>query len=117
VLIDQIRGNLPGVLAIPAVDIQSGLVHASYAHSRQNDLTAAAPFVAELVFLSQRSTHALDILEMPVDWLLTSVEQLHLLRLLPGGETCLHVAMKCFSTCPAVMGSEIDRCVASPTTM
>jgi hypothetical protein len=86
-IVEQLRAELPQLLAVTVVDVASGLSLAAHTSSPTFDLLAAAKFQAGLV---QRKHEALVALNLPhehlEDILITLSSQLHLFRLTRTGQ-------------------------------
>ncbi|UYZ58566.1 hypothetical protein [Hymenobacter latericus] len=104
--VSNLRDALPELLAAAVVELQTGRLLASHAAHRGPDLARAAQHHAAVVRQKQQAVAALRLEgEQIADILISTREQLHLLRLLPGGQRLLYLAVSTHDTNLAVARS------------
>ncbi|AHJ99470.1 hypothetical protein [Hymenobacter swuensis] len=98
-VVEQLRNELPQLLAVAVVDVASGTSLAAHTSSPTLDLLTAAKFQAGLV---QRKHEALAALNLPdeqlEDIMITLSSQLHLLRLSSTGERLISLVVDAQTT-------------------
>lgn len=98
-VVEQLRSELPHLLAVAVVDVASGVSLTAYTSSAALDLPTVAKFQAGLVQRKQEALAALDLPgEQLEDILITLSSQLHLLRLTSTGERLISLVVDARTT-------------------
>lgn len=93
-VVEQVRAELPELLAVAIVDVASGSTLAAYSATATIDPDMAASFNAEVVKLKQKAMNALQLAnEQLDDILITLSSQLHLLQLSPDGHRFIYLVV------------------------
>ena len=90
--INKIEGDVGGVIATAAVDLESGMTLAAKSNRPDFDLTVASAYNSELVKQKMKIMKALNLKSSLEDMLLTLTDQIHVIRLLPGGGGFIYLA-------------------------
>jgi hypothetical protein len=92
--IDAIITDLPGLVAVAVVDVQSGMALASHSNSPSINPETAAAYNTEVVKQKQKAMSALKLQgETIEDILITLTNQLHLLKLNPSGTKFIYLVV------------------------
>jgi predicted regulator of Ras-like GTPase activity (Roadblock/LC7/MglB family) len=92
--IDAIITDLPGLVAVAVVDVQSGMALASHSNSPSINPETAAAYNTEVVKQKQKAMSALKLQgETIEDILITLTNQLHLLKLNPAGTKFIYLVV------------------------
>ena len=111
-LLRQVLAGLPELLGAAVADAGSGQVLASYTTAREFSLSKAMVFHAEALRQQHRALAALEpgsgqqVQEMVV----TLASQLHLLRVLPGGQQLVCVAVDARDTSLGIAREVLRAC-------
>ncbi|MCA8833401.1 hypothetical protein [Hymenobacter pini] len=98
-LVEQLRAELPHLLAVAVVEVATGTSLAAYSVLPEQDWRAAAGFQARLVQGKQEALAALALPnEQLEDILITLSSQLHLLRLTSTGEQLISLVVDANTT-------------------
>lgn len=111
--IAKIEGDVAGVIATAAVDLESGMTLAAKSNRSDFDLTVASAYNSELVKQKMKIMRALNIKTMLEDMLLTLGDQFHLIKLLPGNTSFLYMAVDRGSTNLAILRSAVHKHTAA----
>ncbi|WBA40816.1 hypothetical protein [Hymenobacter canadensis] len=98
-VIEQVRVELPELLAVAVVDVASGTSLAAHATTAAIDPATAATFNAQVVKLKQQAMAELQLADEQLgDILITLSSQLHLLQLTPDGQRFIYLVVASGST-------------------
>lgn len=112
-VIDRIEGDMSGFIAASIVDLESGMTLAARSQRSDFDLAVASAYNSELVKQKMKIVKALGLKTTLEDMLLTLGDQLHLIKLFPGGNTFLYLAADRASTNLAIVRNAVNKHVAS----
>lgn len=102
-VLQDILSELPQLLAVAVVDIQTGRSVASHSNDPALDPTVAAVFNSEVVKQKQKSLQALQLdTERVGDILITLTDQLHLFQLTSDGQQFIYLVVDKHNTNPAM---------------
>lgn len=90
--IAKIEADVNGVIATAAVDLESGMTLAAKSNRSDFDLTVASAYNSELVKQKMKIMKALKLNSSLEDMQLTLTDQIHVIRLLPGGTGFIYLA-------------------------
>lgn len=107
--IANIETDVSGVIATAAVDLESGMTLASKTNRGDFDLTVASAYNSELVKQKLKIMRALNLKVALEDMLLTLTDQIHLIKLLPGGTTFLYLAADRSATNLAILRNAVNK--------
>jgi hypothetical protein len=107
--IANIETDVSGVIATAAVDLESGMTLASKSNRGDFDLTVASAYNSELVKQKLKIMRALNLKVALEDMLLTLTDQIHLIKLLPGGTTFLYLAADRSATNLAILRNAVNK--------
>jgi len=103
VVVQGIKIDLPGLVAVAVVDVNSGLMLAAHSNSASIDPEVAAAYNTEVVRQKQKALAALALEEEQIDEILISLRhQLHLIKLADAGSTFVYLIVKSDETSLAV---------------
>ena len=108
-VIAKIEGDVNGVIATAAVDLESGMTLASKTNRGDFDLTVASAYNSELVKQKMKIMRALNLKATLEDMLLTLTDQFHLIKLLPGGGSFLYLAADKSTTNLAILRTAVNK--------
>jgi hypothetical protein len=108
-MIAKIEGDVSGVIATAAVDLESGMTLAAKSNRSDFDLTVASAYNSELVKQKLKIMRALNLKTTLEDILLTLGDQFHLIKFLPGGSTFLYLAADRSSTNLAILRIAVNK--------
>lgn len=92
--IQNIINDLPQLLAVAIVDVQSGMALASHSNSASLNPETAAAYNTEVVRQKQKAMSALKLSDETIDdILITLTNQIHLLKLVNGGKKFIYLAV------------------------
>lgn len=111
--IAKIEADVSGVIATAAVDLESGMTLASKSNRADFDLTVASAYNSELVKQKMKIMKALNLKSALEDMLLTLTDQIHVIRLLPGGNGFLYLAADRATTNVAILRSALGKHLAA----
>lgn len=98
-VVEQVRAELPELLAVAVVDVASGASLAAHSGTATFNPATAASFNAEVVKLKLKAMAALQLAgEQLDDILITLSSQLHLLQLSPDGRRFIYLVVARQST-------------------
>lgn len=92
--VQNIIDNLPQLLAVAIVDVQSGMALASHSNSTTFNPETAAAYNTEVVRQKQKAMSALKLTGETIDdILITLTNQIHLINLVDGGKKFIYLAV------------------------
>ena len=92
--VDAIITDLPGLMAIAVVDVQSGMALASHSNTPSINPETAAAYNTEVVKQKQKAMSALKLQgETIEDILITLTNQLHLIKLVDDGKKFIYLVV------------------------
>lgn len=107
--IARIEGEMTGFIAASVVDLESGMTLAAKSNRADFDLTVASAYNSELVKQKLKIVKALGLKTTLDDILLTLGDQLHLIKVFPGGHTFLYLAAERASTNLAIVRNAVNK--------
>jgi len=113
--IARIEADVGGVIATAIVDLESGMTLASKSNRSDFDLTVASAYNSELVKQKLKIMQALNLKSTLEDMLLTLSDQLHLIKIFPGGAAFLYLAADRSATNLAILRNAVNKHSASIT--
>lgn len=108
-VIAKIEGDVNGVIATAVVDLESGMTLAAKSNRADFDLTVASAYNSELVKQKLKIMRALGLKAGLEDMLLTLTDQIHLIKILPGGAAFIYLAADRTTTNLAILRSAVNR--------
>lgn len=111
-VIHRIEAEMNGFIAASVVDLESGMTLAARSQRSDFDLGVASAYNSELVKQKLKIVKALNLKTNLEDMLLTLGDQLHLIKLFPGGNTFLYLAADRASTNLAIVRNVVNKNVA-----
>lgn len=111
-LLDAIAGieaDVNGVIATAAVDLESGMTLAAKTNKPDFDLTVASAYNSELVKQKLKIMKALKLNANLEDMVLTLTDQIHIIKILPGGTSFLYLAAEKGLTNLAILRSAVTK--------
>lgn len=112
-VIAKIEADMAGFIAASVVDLESGMTLAAKSVRPEFDLAVASAYNSELVKQKLKIVKALNLKTTLEDVLLTLGDQLHLIKIFPGGHTFLYLAADRASTNLAIVRNSVNRHVAT----
>ncbi len=112
-MIARIEADMTGFIAASVVDLESGMTLAAKSARSDFDLAVASAYNSELVKQKMKIVKALGLKTTLEDVLLTLGDQLHLIKIFPGGHTFLYLAADRASTNLAIVRNSVNRHVAT----
>jgi predicted regulator of Ras-like GTPase activity (Roadblock/LC7/MglB family) len=112
-VIAKIEADMTGFIAASVVDLESGMTLAARSARSDFDLAVASAYNSELVKQKMKIVKALNLKTNLEDVLLTLGDQLHLIKIFPGGHTFLYLAADRASTNLAIVRNSVNRHVAT----
>jgi predicted regulator of Ras-like GTPase activity (Roadblock/LC7/MglB family) len=93
-IVEAILRELPGIIAVAVVDLDSGMSMASSSNNPTFDADAAAAYHTEVLKQQLQAMHAMRMADDRSEGLsVTLADQLHLLQLAPDGTQFLYMAV------------------------
>ena len=111
--IAKIESDVNGVIATAAVDLESGMTLAAKSNRADFDLTVASAYNSELVKQKMKIMRALNLRSSLEDMLLTLTDQIHVIRLLPGGTGFIYLAADRAATNVAILRTSLGKHLAA----
>jgi hypothetical protein len=111
--IAKIEGDVVGVIATAAVDLESGMTLAAKSNRGDFDLAVASAYNSELVKQKLKIMKALNIKSSLEDMLLTLTDQIHVIKLFQGGGGFIYLAADRGSTNIAILRSSMGKHLAA----
>lgn len=112
-MISKVESEMSGFIAASVVDLESGMTLAARSARSDFDLAVASAYNSELVKQKLKIVKALGLKTTLEDMLLTLGDQLHLIKIFPGGHTFLYLAADRASTNLAIVRNAVNKHVAS----
>ena len=113
--IAKIEADVNGVIATAAVDLESGMTLAAKTNRPEFDLGVASAYNSELVKQKMKIMKGLNLKASLEDILLTLTDQIHVIRLLPGGGGFIYLAADRASTNVAILRIAVNKHCSSLT--
>lgn len=107
--IAKIESDVNGVIATAAVDLESGMTLAAKSNRGDFDLAVASAYNSELVKQKLKIMKALKLNTTLDDMLITLADQIHLIKMLPGGNSFLYLAADRGATNLAILRSAVGK--------
>ena len=92
-IVQDILAELPTLLAVAVVEVETGMPLASHANVADFDIETAAAYNTEVVKSKLKAIAALKLNQVLQDILLTLTDQFHLLKLSPDGKKFVYLAV------------------------
>ena len=92
-IVQDVLTQLPNLLAVAVVEVETGMPLASHATTPDFDIDTAAAYNTEVVKSKLKAIAALKINQVLQDILLTLTDQLHVLKLTPDGSKFVYLAV------------------------
>ena len=108
-VISKLESDVAGVVATAVVDLESGITMAAKSNRSDFDLTVASAYNSELVKQKMKIMQALNLKSTLEDMLLTLSDQIHVIKLLPGGGSFLYLAADRSATNLAILRSALTK--------
>ena len=105
----KIEGDVNGVIAAAAVDLESGMTLAVKSNRPEFDLVAASAYNSELVKQKLKIMKTLNLKSVLEDMLITLSDQFHLIKFLPGGTSFLYLAAERGGTNLAILRVSVNK--------
>ena len=105
----KIEGDVNGVIATAAVDLESGMTLAAKTNRPEFDLAAASAYNSELVKQKMKIMKTLNLKATLEDMLITLSDQFHLIKFLPGGTSFLYLAAERSATNLAILRISVNK--------
>ena len=105
----KIEGDVNGVIATAAVDLESGMTLAAKTNRPEFDLAAASAYNSELVKQKLKIMKTLNLKCTLEDMLITLSDQFHLIKFLPGGSSFLYLAAERGGTNLAILRISVNK--------
>ena len=112
-MIARIEADMSGFIAASIVDLESGMTLTTKSLRSDFDLAVASAYNSELVKQKLKIIKSLGLKTHLEDMLLTLGDQIHLIKIFPGGHTFLYLAAERASTNLAIVRNSVNRNVAS----
>jgi hypothetical protein len=112
-MIAKIEADMSGFIAASVVDLESGMTLTAKSLRSDFDLAVASAYNSELVKQKLKIMKALGLKTNLEDILLTLGDQIHLIKIFPGGHTFLYLAAERASTNLAIVRNSVNRNVAA----
>jgi hypothetical protein len=112
-VIGKIESEMSGFIAASVVDLESGMTLAAKSTRSNFDLAVASAYNSELVKQKLKIVKALGLNTTLEDVLLTLGDQLHLIKVFPGGQTFLYLAADRGATNLAIVRNAVNKHVAA----
>jgi hypothetical protein len=111
----RIEADMNGFIAASVVDLESGMTLTTRTARPDFDLAVASAYNSELVKQKLKIMKSLGLKTTLEDILLTLGDQIHLIKMFPGGHTFLYLAADRASTNLAIVRNSVNRHVAALT--
>jgi hypothetical protein len=111
--IAKIEDDVNGVIATAVVDLESGMTLAAKTNRSDFDLTIASAYNSELVKQKLKIMKALRLNANLEDMVLTLTDQIHVIKILPGGSSFLYLAADRGATNLAILRSAVTKHTAT----
>jgi hypothetical protein len=110
--IGKIEADVNGVIATAIVDLESGMTLAAKSNRSDFELTVASAYNSELVKQKMKIMKALNLKANLEDMVLTLTDQIHVIKLLPGGTAFLYLAADRSATNLAILRTAVGKHVS-----
>jgi hypothetical protein len=107
--IARIESDVNGVIATAVVDLESGMTLAAKSNRGDFDLTVASAYNSELVKQKLKIMKALNLKASLEDMVLTLTDQIHVIKIMPGGTSFLYLAADRGSTNLAILRTSVAK--------
>lgn len=107
--ITKIESDVNGVIATAVVDLESGMTLAAKSNRADFDLAVASAYNSELVKQKLKIMKALNLKASLEDMVLTLTDQIHIIKILPGGATFLYLAADRSATNLAILRTSVAK--------
>lgn len=107
--IAKIESDVNGVIASAAVDLESGMTLAAKSNRADFDLTVASAYNSELVKQKMKIMKALNLKSTLDDMVLTLSDQIHIIKLFPGGHAFWYIAADKSTTNLAILRNAVSK--------
>ena len=107
--IAKIEVDVSGVIATAIVDLESGMTLAAKSNRPDFDLAVASAYNSELVKQKLKIMKALNLKSTLEDMVLTLSDQIHVIRILPGGGSFLYLAADRGATNLAILRTSVAK--------
>ena len=107
--IAKIESDVNGVIATAVVDLESGMTLAAKTNRPEFDLTVASAYNSELVKQKLKIMKALNLNANLEDMVLTLSDQIHVIKILPGGISFLYLAADRSATNLAILRTAVAK--------
>jgi len=114
-MVNKVENDMAGFIAASVVDLESGMTLTAKSTRADFDLAVASAYNSELVKQKLKIMRALGLKTTLEDILLTLGDQIHLIKIFPGGTTFLYLAADRASTNLAIVRNSVNRHVAALT--
>jgi hypothetical protein len=111
--ITKIEADMSGMIAAAAVDLESGMTLAAKSNRSEFDLTVASAYNSELVKQKMKIMKALNLKASLEDMVLSLTDQIHVIKLFPGGTSFLYLAADRSATNLAILRTAINKHTAN----
>lgn len=111
--IARIESDVSGVIATAVVDMESGMTLAAKTNRPEFDLAVASAYNSELVKQKLKIMKALNLKASLEDMVLTLSDQIHVIKILPGGGSFLYLAADRSSTNLAILRTAVAKQTAA----
>lgn len=91
--IENVKGNVPGLIAVSVTDIQSGEAYQAYSADPNFDPNLASAYNLEVVKAKIKAIKALNLDEDIKDIAITLSDQIHLINIAPSGAYFIYLAV------------------------
>jgi len=112
-MMERVRSDLGHFIGAATVDIESGMTLAALSDRVDFDLSVASAYNSELVKQKLKIMRVLNIKGTLEDMILNISDQIHFIKLLPGGTSFLYLAAEREGTNLAIMRASIERNIAA----
>ena len=109
----KLEGDVNGVIAAAAVDLESGMTLAVKSNRPEFDLVAASAYNSELVKQKLKIMKTLNLKSVLEDMLITLSDQFHLIKFMPGGTSFLYLAADRSGTNLAILRNAVNKHVTA----
>ena len=96
--VSGIRAQLPTLLAVAVVEVESGMPLASHSNLADFDIDTAAAYNTEVIKSKLKAVQALKLKQSVQDVLLTLTDQLHLIKLSADSQKFIYLAVNSSDT-------------------
>ena len=112
-MVAKIEADMSGFIAASVVDLESGMTLTAKSLRSDFDLAVASAYNSELVKQKLKIMKSLGLKTTLEDILLTLGDQIHLIKIFPGGHTFLYLAAERASTNLAIVRNSVNKHVAA----